>query len=465
MSMGSLAMVAESVGGRLVGADARFDSVSTDTRRLKAGQLFVALRGEHFDAADFVPEAAHRGAAGAVVERCQDVPLGQVKVRDSRRALGDLARVWREQFSPTVIAVTGSNGKTTVKEMIAAILRTQPDGDAGKVLVTAGNLNNDIGLPLTVLKMRAGHRVAVLEMGASHRGEIGYLAQIARPGVSVITNAAPAHLAGFGTIDEVAAGKGELVERMCAQARGQRPCAVLCRDDAFFAYWKRLCSGCDVRSFGLSANAAYSASGIREQAALIEAVVRTPDGAFELRLPMSGRHNILNALAATAAAGAAGATLNAVRRGLEGMANMAGRLKPVPNALGIRLYDDSYNANPSSVSAAIDFLAGAGGPAWLVLGDMAELGGCAGALHREIGERARQAGIERLLAIGAYSRAAVSAFGTPAASYPSIDALAAAITADAPPGASVLIKGSRSMGLEKLVALLAAAPPATGREH
>ncbi len=470
MSMGSLAMVAESVGGQLIGADARFDSVSTDTRSLKSGQLFVALRGERFDAAEFVAEAQRRGAAGAVVEQRQDTALSQVEVEDARRALGDLARSWRRQFSPLVVAITGSNGKTTVKEMIAAILTAELGGDAGQLLVTAGNLNNDIGLPLTVLNLRDCHRMAVLEMGASRPGEIDYLAGIARPDVAVITNAAPAHLEGFGSIERVASSKGELFAKMHSSSGDRCSFAVINRDDRFFDYWQRISRAADMRSFGLSENADYYATGIRERtvgensqaAPLIEALIHTPDGDFDLRLPMSGKHNIINALAAVAATAAAGASVDAARQGLAGMENVPGRLKAVTNRLGMTFFDDSYNANPASVSAAIDFLAGIPGETWLVLGDMAELGKDARALHYAAGEQARKAGIDRLLCIGDLSQSAIPGFGSRGAAYPSVDALAGAIVADSRPGITVLIKGSRSMGLDKLVDRLAAARQATG---
>ncbi len=463
--MGSLSMVAESVGGRLIGADASFDSVSTDTRNLEAGQLFIALRGERFDAAGFVNEAALRGAAGVVVEQRQDTNLGQVEVGDSRRALGDLARSWRKRFNPAVIAVTGSNGKTTVKEMIAAILASELGDDAESLLVTAGNLNNDIGLPLTVLKLREHHSMAVLEMGASHQGEIDYLSGIAQPGVGVITNAAPAHLEGFGSLKNVAVSKGELFAMLGGTANSSRTCAVINRDDDFFDYWKRINTADEIRTFGLSENADYHATGIVETDAgesAIEAVIHTPDGDFELHLPMSGRHNVLNALAATAAARAAGASLDATREGLSRMVNVAGRLKPVANSLGITFYDDSYNANPASVSAAIEFLAAIPGETWLVLGNMAELGEDARALHQAVGEQARLAGISRLLGIGDLSQFAIAGFGEGGVYYDSMDTLATAILAECRPGMTLLIKGSRSMGLDKLVDRLATAERATG---
>ncbi len=459
--MGSLSMVAESVGGRLIGADASFDSVSTDTRNLETGQLFIALRGERFDAASFVSEAAHRGAAGVVVEQPQDTKLGQVEVEDTRRALGDLARSWRKRFTPAVIAVTGSNGKTTVKEMVAAILSSELGDDAERLLVTSGNLNNDIGLPLTVLNLRDHHSVAVLEMGASHQGEIDYLSGIAQPNVGIITNAAPAHLEGFGSLKNVATSKGELFAMLGGGTNTLRTCAVINRDDNFFDYWQGINTADEIRTFGLSDNADYYATGIVETN-VIKATIHTPDGEFDLTLPMSGRHNVCNALAAIAATSAAGASLAAARDGLSRMVNVAGRLKPVSNALGITFYDDSYNANPASVLAAIEFLAAIPGETWLVLGDMAELGEDARSFHKTVGEQARQAGISRLLCIGALSRAAISGFGEGGIDYESIDALANAILADCRPGVTLLIKGSRSMGLDKLVDRLATADRATG---
>ena len=450
--MGTLTMVAESVKGYLVGADRAFDSVSTDTRTLQPGQLFFALHGENFDAAIFVAEAERRGAAGAVVEQRQSCDLAQVEVSDARRALGQWGKSWRARFSISVIAVTGSNGKTTVKEMIASIL-AQELGDRAELLVTEGNLNNEIGLPLTVLKLCDRHRIAVLEMGASHPKEIAYLADIAAPGIGVVTNAGVAHLEGFGSEEAVAAAKGELFESLSAGG-----IAIINRDDRFFETWRRLAGEATVYSFGLDDAADFRASDIQETVAgeqsELKFDIRSGDDTVQVRLPMAGVHNVRNALAATAAARAAGASWDAVRRGLAAMDNVSGRLRAVPGSGGATIYDDSYNANPGSVGAAIDFLAAHTGQTWLVLGDMAELGPESLQLHREIGAEARKKGVSRLFCVGEQSRAAAEGFGKEARWFTDIQSLADTIMAMPKDGVTILMKGSRCMGLEKLVAIL-----------
>jgi len=468
--MGTLTMVAESVNGTLVGGDQIFGSVSTDTRTLKPGQLFFALQGEHFDAAEFVDEAARRGAAGAVVEHRQTCDLSQIEVGNARYALGALAKDWRSRFTLPVIAVTGSNGKTTVKEMIASILSIDT-GDAAALLVTSGNLNNDIGLPLTVLRLRARHRVAVLEMGASHQGEIAYLAGIAAPDIGVVTNAGAAHLEGFGSEAVVAATKGELFASLSADG-----VAVVNRDDQYFDTWTSLAGSAEVRSFGLSDEADYRATEIEEvatgESCALTFVIEADDRTAQIRLPMAGRHNVRNALAAAAAARAAGASWLAVQQGLALVNNVPGRLRAVTGRCGATIYDDTYNANPVSVRAAIDFLADREGETWLVLGDMAELGADSPDLHRDIGRAAKESGVSRLFCVGDQSRVSAEVFGDGGQWFGSLDALADAlgdalgdaIGAKARREVTILVKGSRCMGLEKLVARLQANVQPTERD-
>ena len=449
MSMGTLTMLAESVHGVLIGADRPFEAVSTDTRSLSEGDLFFALRGERFDASQFIDEAARRGAAGAVVEHRQSSELPQVEVTDSRRALGDFARSWRAGFQLPVIGVTGSNGKTTVKELIAAILRADTSRPED-VLATTGNLNNEIGLPLMVLRLRAAHRRAVFEMGASHAGEIDYLAGIAAPTVAVVTNAAAAHLEGFGSLDRVARAKAELFAALPADG-----IAVVNRDDAYFDDWLGVIGNRPSLSFGLDPRADFHATAL---------VQENRSGhmcwAFELhaqgeqipvRLPMAGRHNVVNTLAAAAAAVAAGASLESVQRGLTGADNVPGRLRRLCSPAGAVIYDDSYNANPASVRAAIDFLAQQPGETWLVFGDMAELGADSERLHREVGEAAAAAGIDRFVGVGASGAVAAHAFGPAAQQFSDADAAADALRGQAGSGVVALVKGSRCMGLETVV--------------
>jgi len=450
--MATLGLVAKSVGGRLVGADVPFESVSTDTRTLQTGQLFFALRGARFDAAAFVEEAARRGAAAAVVSHRQSVSLPQVEVADPRAALGSFARAWRRRFTLPVIGVTGSNGKTTVKEMIAAILRVALDraGSDERVLVTQGNLNNEIGLPLTVLRLRQHHRAAVLEMGASHAGEIACLTEIAAPTVGIVTNAGPAHLEGFGSLQGVAAGKGELFAGLAAGC-----VAVINRDDRFFDFWRERARAAQQVSFGLHADADFRAEAIESLPGQgLRFRLITPSGARELALPMAGPHNVNNALGAAAAAMSAGADLAQVVTGLATMANVPGRLRALDGPTGITVYDDTYNANPGSVAAAVAFLAGLPVERWLVLGDMAELGTDSDALHREVGELASEAGIHRLFCLGVASRAAADAFGAGSSCHDDVESLLGALGHELHPGVAVLVKGSRSMGMERVVRAL-----------
>lgn len=450
MTMGTLGMVAEAVGGTLIGADAGFDSVSTDSRSLEPGQLFFALRGVRHNAAEYARDAAAAGAAGVVIEERQRIDLPQVRVADAGQALRDFATMWRKRFSLPIVAVTGSNGKTTVKEMVGTILRTQfagPGDDAG-VLVTWGNLNNHIGVPITLLWMREAHHAAVIEMGGSAKREIARLTAIAAPTVAIITNAGPAHLGGFGgTLKDVAEAKGELFAGLPAGT-----IAVINRDDPYYSYWRGLREDITYRSFGLSPEADYRAADLHEiggQSLNFRLV--TPDGEMSIALPMAGSHNVSNALAAAAASLAAGATLKAVRDGLAQMVNVAGRLRAEPGPGGSTIFDDSYNANPGSVAAAIHFLASLKGQRWLVLGGMAELGPDEAALHREIGVLAAQSGIDRFYCVGELTRPAAEGFGPAAHWYEDAAELAEVLRPQMTADVQLLVKGSRSAGLERLV--------------
>jgi UDP-N-acetylmuramoyl-tripeptide--D-alanyl-D-alanine ligase len=460
MSMATLAALAGTLGGRLHGPDAAFDSVSTDTRTLEPGQLFFALKGPHSDGVAYVGEAARRGAVGAVVTRHVPGTVPQVEVPNTRLALGQFARAWRQQFSIPLVGITGTNGKTTVKEMVASILRAQAGSDEA-VLVTWGNLNNEVGLPLTLLWLRPTHRAAVIEMGAARRGDIAYLAEIAAPTVAVVTNAGRAHLAGFGSVEDVAQTKGEIFAALAANGT-----AVINRDDRFFPAWWECSAGRRRVTFGLHASADFRADdvsgGSRPPGAGLSFRLVTPEGSWPVRLAMAGQHNVLNALAAAAAASTAGASPEAVVAGLEAMHNVKGRLRQLAGLAGCTVFDDTYNANPGSVRAAIDFLASLPGERVLVLGDMAELGPDSPALHREMGEHALHAGIDRLFCTGTEARAAAEAFGAQAEWYSSQPALIAALQPRVHPGLVVLVKGSRCMAMENIVQALAAEPPVQG---
>jgi UDP-N-acetylmuramoyl-tripeptide--D-alanyl-D-alanine ligase len=450
--MEHLSALAQRVGGRLVGADASFERVVTDTRQLRRGDLFVALKGENFDGHDYVLQAASLGAAGSLVAQPVDGAPSQVLANDTLAALQDYARSWRSDFDLPLIGVTGSSGKTTTKQMLAAVCTAR-----GPVLATQGNLNNHIGVPLTLLRLRREHRTAVIEMGANHLGEIGLLAAIARPDVGIVTQAGDAHLEGFGSREGVARGKGEMYT-----ALGGRGVAVINRDDAYFDLWRELAGDASVLSFGLSESAQVRAEGIRgepEQAP--EAMVftlLTPQGRVRVELPLPGRHNVLNALAAAAAGVALGIDLQDIAAGLARVRPVAGRLSWLATPQGARLLDDSYNANPTSLRAALDLLAGLPGQRWLVLGDMRELGEDSPALHQEAGRNARAAGIDRLYTIGALARLAAEGFGPQAQHCDTVEDLIEALRdalADADAArVALLVKGSRSSRMERVVAAL-----------
>ncbi|MBA2491479.1 MAG: UDP-N-acetylmuramoyl-tripeptide--D-alanyl-D-alanine ligase, partial [Gammaproteobacteria bacterium] len=435
MSWLQLSDIARLAQGRLVGDDSAVASVTTDTRALQPGQLFVALAGPRFDGHDFVAELDPTQAAGALVACEMRTSLPRIVVDDTLTALQRLSAAWRRQSKATVVALTGSNGKTTVKEMIAAILKQE-----GEVLATRGNLNNHIGVPLTLLSMRPNHAFAVVEMGANHPGEIAVLTAIIDPDIALVINAAAAHLEGFGSIEGVARAKGEIFAGL-----GDDGAAVINADDAYADYWRSRVGARKCLTFGLDAKADVSARSIDEQ----DLHVTTPAGDIKIRLSLPGRHNVRNALAAAAVAIAAGASLASIRTGLEKITQVRGRLVPRDGMHGARLLDDSYNANPGSFAAALEVLVAQPGAHWLVLGDMAELGASGEALHRMVGELARDAGVARLFALGALSQAAADAFGTGAAHFDShaalVEALHDALGAGADNNGTILIKGSRSM--------------------
>ena len=455
----TLGAFARASGGRLSGADVPYTDVVSDSRTLARGQLFVALRGPHFDGHAFVAAAANAGAAGAVVEAVQPVSLPQIVVGDTQAALTTAARTWRSAFTGPLVAVAGSNGKTTAKEMTAAIL-----SQAGSCLATRGNLNNHIGVPLTLLRLTAEHRFAVIELGANRAGEVAALAETARPSIGLITNAGAEHLEGFGSLEGVARAEGELIAGLPAAAT-----AVINADDEFAGLWRGL-TAARVVTFGARERADYSASEVRTsvgaQGFRTHFRLTAPQGSVAVELALGGAHNIANALAAAAAAASAGATLAQVAAGLAAMRAVPGRLQFKQALAGAWLIDDSYNANPSSVRAAIEVLRSLGGRRWLVLADMAELGEFAAQAHADIGESARAAGIERLYATGPLMAAAVASFGEGAAWYPDTAALTAALRealAGAASEVRILVKGSRFNRLERVVdALTDAAGTASG---
>lgn len=449
MSTMRLSDLASICAGLLQGEDREFSSVSTDSRTSQPGALFVALRGPNFDGHDFVAAAAERQAAAALVARRVCAPIPQVIVADPLAALTELARSWRRRFTIPVIAVTGSNGKTTTKEMIGAIL-----GRLGPCLITRNNLNNHIGVPLTLLELDASHRFAVIEMGANHPGEIAHLASVAEPTIGIVTNAGAAHLEGFGSLDGVARGKGELFNALPANG-----VAVVNADDPYAALWRESRSADRLCTFGFEQPADFMAHRVNvssdERGFSIEFDLVTPLGTRAARLALGGLHNLRNALGAAAAAAAAGAGLDDLVEGLARVRAIAGRLELKPAANGAFMIDDSYNANPSSFKAGLDAFRSVSGTRWLILGDMLELGRSADELHAEVGRYAKQAGIERLFAFGKHSHYAVEAFGQGAHWFADLNELIAEARSALAPGIAVLIKGSRSNRLERVCAALA----------
>jgi UDP-N-acetylmuramoyl-tripeptide--D-alanyl-D-alanine ligase len=439
----SFSQVAAWVGGRLAGADGQFHGAGSDSRTIASGMLFIALRGPHHDGHDHLADAAQRGAAAALVERQLPVQIPQIIVADTHAALGQLGSAWRHHLGLPLVAVTGSNGKTTVKEMIAAIL-----SKAGATLATRGNLNNDIGMPLTLLRLDEHYRNAVIEMGANHPGEIAYLVKLARPQVAVITNAAAAHLEGFGTVEGVARAKGEIFAELASDG-----VAVINADDAYAELWRAMAGHCRIFTFGLDQPADVSARW-HGDALGSTLQLQTPLGTAELKLTLAGRHNVMNALAATAAALAMGVGLEAVVAGLEGLQSVSGRLQIRQGLNGSTIIDDSYNANPTSLRAGIDVLASCAGQRYLALGDMGELGSESARLHSEAGSYARQAGIDRIYATGPLSARAVTAFGAGAHHFSEQQQLITALRADLAETVTVLVKGSRSSRMERVVAAL-----------
>jgi UDP-N-acetylmuramoyl-tripeptide--D-alanyl-D-alanine ligase len=462
--MMSLMEAALATGGTALGGNPRIEGVSTDTRTIASGELFIALKGENFDGHEFVEAAAERGAAAAMVDqdwaagRSSGLPL--LAVADTRLAFGYLGASWRARFDIPLIGITGSNGKTTVKEMTAAILRAQAAADgydpALAVLATAGNLNNDIGLPQMLLRLHASHRAAVIEMGMNHPGEIAYLTRLAQPTVALVNNAQRAHLAGLGGVAEVARAKGEIFDGLRSGGT-----AVINADDPFCPLWRERNAGRRTLTFGLAQPA--DVRGRAEPKALGSLLsIDTPQGAMEVALAVPGLHNARNALAAAAAALAAGATLDAVSAGLTSFSGVKGRLQIRPATGGALLVDDTYNANPDSVRAAIDVLAATPGRKILVLGDMGEIGGQAGQFHDEIGGYAKSQGVDQLFALGEHSELSSRNFGAGGHHFAGVEALLAALVPQLDGETVVLVKGSRFMRMERVADAVAADAPQAG---
>ena len=452
-----LSSAARAVSGHVIGENVSFHGVSTDSRGVRPGELFEALRGDRFDGHDFVATARERGAAAVMVDvagaeslQANEATAGipALVVDDTRLALGQLAAAWRTHFSLPLIGVTGSNGKTTNKEMIASILRANFGADA--VLSTQGNLNNDIGLPLTLLGLGAEHRAAVIEMGMNHPGEIAYLAQIARPTVALVTNAQRAHLEGMGTLETIATEKGSIFSGLADDG-----VAVFNTDDPWAKLWRSQSAHCRRLCFSLDGQA--DVSGTCRVHGLENHVTLTAGGEhIDVDLALPGRHNVRNALGAAAATLAAGVPLAAIQRGLADFRGIKGRLQRRAGVRGALLLDDTYNANPDSVRAGIEVLAATVGHKILVLGDMVEIGAMSGQFHDEVGGYAKSQGIDRLFAFGESSALAARNFGAGGEHFGRIEELIATLLAELTPETVVLVKGSRFMRMERVIDALAA---------
>jgi len=450
-----LSLIAHWAGGEIHGEDTAIDAISKDTRTLAPGSLYVALRGDRFDGHDFAADAVARGASAMLVERLLDVALPQILVADTQHALGRIAHGMQRDRAAGVFAITGSNGKTSVKTLLLAILQQVAREDRKVVYANPGNLNNEIGLPLAVLDAPEDADFAVYEMGAGKPGDIAYLTDIVRPRYALVNNIAPAHLERMGSLQGVAKTKGAIYAALPADG-----VAVINADDAFGIWFEQHIVGqpprCRVLRYGLDHSADVSALAIRPSATGSQFLLTSPTGNVEIALALPGRHNISNALAAASLALAAGIGLDQIAQGLARAEPVPGRqvAHQLPN--GAVLIDDSYNANPGSLAAAIDALAGGKDEGWLVLGDMRELGPDGQALHAQAGRRARDAGIKRLYTLGPLSAAASSAFGDGGRHFQDHDTLAAALASELHAGVRCLVKGSRGSAMDKIVKALLA---------
>jgi len=443
-----LSEIAKIVKGEYCGDDVDCASVSIDTRSLQAGALYIAIKGERFNGHDFIQQAEQAGAAGVIVEQQVNSQLPQIIVDNSRLALAEIAGAWRNQLAVKVVGITGSNGKTTVKEMIAAILAVNSE-----VLFTRGNLNNDIGVPLTLLRLKPTQQYAVIEMGANHSGEIAYSCRYAKPDVALITNVGAAHIEGFGDLQGVVEAKGEIIKSL-----NDDGVAVLNKDDEFYQYLFRLAGGHQVLSFGIQADADVNAKNISMEVVGHEFVtsfeLHSATATLPIKLNLAGEHNVKNALAAAAVCLQSGIDCQQVKQGLEQMKPANGRLQPLVGNQGNIIIDDSYNANPASLKAALEVLKQCSGESWLVLGAFAELGQESQKLHKEIGELIKTMNIVRLLAIGSDAKYTVDAFGRGATFFNSQEQLINSLKQELKGNESVLIKGSRVQKMERVAAAM-----------
>ena len=441
-----LSEIAKAVDGQIIGhevgmPDVLCESVGSDSRNIQKNQLFIAIKGEHFDGNTFADAAIKQGAAAVMVSDASTQARPAVLVPDTRFALGNLAKYWRNKFTLPLVAITGSNGKTTVKEMLTAILMAANKN----VLATQGNLNNDIGMPMTLLNLRKQHNVAVIEMGMNHLGEIDYLTRIAQPNIAVINNAGTAHIGELGSRENIAKAKGEIFAGLVKDG-----IAIINADDAYKDYWMSLNANKAIMTFGFNLADDVSATYI-ESDGMSKVALNMPNGSVTFNLAMLGKHNISNALAASACAVALGISNRDIAHGLSNMQAVKGRLQRKAGFNGASLIDDTYNANPDSMKAAIDVLAAQKGDTIFVMGDMAELGADAAQMHADIGTYAKQKGIQTLFTFGELSTQASAAFGQNGQHYDALEALLDKLRSAMHNDATVLVKGSRFMQMERVV--------------
>lgn len=443
-----LSEINQALGGKMVGEDVEVHAVGTDSRQITPSELFVAIAGERFDGNQYALAALKQGAAAALVSVETPEINPAVIVKNTRDSLGVLAQYWRNKFNLPLIAVTGSNGKTTVKEMIASILKAA----GGDVLATKGNLNNDIGMPLTLLKLRQHHTHAVIEMGMNHEGEIRYLSQLAQPQVALINNAGIAHIGELGSREAIARAKGEIFAGLRADG-----IAVINADDNFADYWRTLHPQKTILSFGLKHQADVSARYSLQQNGLMLSA-NTPNGAIDVRLSVLGEHNAMNALAAITAAIALDIPNAHIAAGLSTFRGVAGRLDKRPALHGATVIDDTYNANPDSMQAALDVLASERITSTtrliFVMGDMAELGPEAADAHARMGHYAKLKGVDQMFTIGSLSQLASASFGSNGQHYEALESLLDALKNALHPHTIVLVKGSRASKMERVVNLI-----------
>jgi UDP-N-acetylmuramoyl-tripeptide--D-alanyl-D-alanine ligase len=443
----SLSKVAVAINANFIGEDIVFSGCSTDSRTIEDGNLFIALTGENYDGHDYVSVAEENGASSLMLEREVSHVKSVLQVKNTRKAMGLLARTWRDEISIPLVAITGSNGKTTVKEMVTSIL-----SEISEVHATSGNLNNEIGVPLTLFGLDKKHQYAVIEMGANHPGEIEWLSAIARPNVAVITQCAPAHLEGFGSVEGVAKAKAEIYSGL--QSSGT---AIINADDEYADFWRKSCEHLNQFSFGIKTKSAdviaKNIVAVTENNS-IQFELSCAPGSIEILLPLAGEHNVMNALAASACCLSLDVPLATIKTGLEKMSPVKGRLQIKAGKHGARIIDDTYNANPSSLGAALKVLSQYKGTHYLVLGDMGELGSTAAQLHKDAGKLARESGVDKLFTLGELSINALQGFGSNSFYFESHDELNEALVNLLDEDSIVLVKGSRAMQMERVVNVL-----------